>query len=88
MEDRWCWLIELDCDGIEGVGKVVRDGAWPSLLGELRLRGLRPLVAVVAPGLAAIAHRPTLPTHAPPPALPLAMTVVFRGGLAMPRLTQ
>jgi hypothetical protein len=49
-DDRWGWLLELDCDGAEGASRVVRDGAWTSLLGDLRLLGMRPLVAVVGDG--------------------------------------
>jgi hypothetical protein len=50
LDDRWGWLLELDCDGSEGASRVVRDGAWTSLLGDLRLLGMRPLVAVVGDG--------------------------------------
>jgi hypothetical protein len=41
------WLIELDCDGPEGADRTVRSGAWTDLLGDLRLLGMRPMVAVV-----------------------------------------
>ena len=49
-DDRWGWLLELDCDGSEGASSVVRAAAWTSHLGDLRVLGIRPLVAVVGDG--------------------------------------
>ena len=45
--NQWGWLIEVDCDGAEGADRAVCDGAWTALLGDLRLLGMRPTVAVV-----------------------------------------
>jgi hypothetical protein len=44
---QWGWLIELDCDNPGGVDRATRDDAWTDLLGDLRLLGMRPTVAVV-----------------------------------------
>jgi hypothetical protein len=44
---QWGWLIELDCDNPGGVDRATRDDAWKDLLGDLRLLGMRPTVAVV-----------------------------------------
>ncbi len=45
--NQWGWLIEVDCDNPSGVDKATRDDAWKELLGDLRLLGMRPTVAVV-----------------------------------------
>jgi hypothetical protein len=45
--DEWGWLIEIDCENRDDMDRVVRDGAWTDLLGDLRLLGMRPTVAVV-----------------------------------------
>ena len=44
---QWGWLIELDCDNPGGVERATCDQAWKDLLGDLRLLGMRPAVAVV-----------------------------------------
>jgi hypothetical protein len=45
--NEWGWLIEIDCQDPDGADRVVRDGAWTALMGDLRLLGMRPTVAVV-----------------------------------------
>jgi hypothetical protein len=45
--NQWGWLIEIDCESPDGANRVVRDGAWTALMGDLRLLGMRPTVAVV-----------------------------------------
>lgn len=46
--DHWAWMIELDCDEPDGAQRAVRDTAWRLVLGDLRLLGMHPSVAVVA----------------------------------------
>jgi hypothetical protein len=41
------WLIELECEAPDGADRAVKDDAWKLLLGDLRLLGMRPSVAVV-----------------------------------------
>ena len=45
--NQWGWLIEVDCDGPDGADRATCDDAWTALLGDLRLLGMRPTVAVV-----------------------------------------
>jgi hypothetical protein len=45
--NQWGWLIEIDCESPDDTNRVVRDGAWTALMGDLRLLGMRPTVAVV-----------------------------------------
>jgi hypothetical protein len=45
--NQWGWLIELECEGPEGAARATCDDAWTVLLGDLRLLGMRPTVAVV-----------------------------------------
>jgi hypothetical protein len=45
--NQWGWLIEVDCDGPDGADRATCDDAWTVLLGDLRLLGMRPTVAVV-----------------------------------------
>jgi hypothetical protein len=45
--NQWGWLIEIDCEGPEGADRAICDDAWTDLLGDLRLLGMRPTVAVV-----------------------------------------
>jgi hypothetical protein len=45
--DHWAWMIELDCDPPDGAQRAVRDRAWQLVLGDLRLLGMRPSVALV-----------------------------------------
>jgi hypothetical protein len=45
--NQWGWLIEVDCDGPGDAQSATRDDAWTALLGDLRLLGMRPTVAVV-----------------------------------------
>jgi hypothetical protein len=43
----WGWLVEFDFDTAEHARGVVRDDAWGMLLGDLRLLGMSPTVALV-----------------------------------------
>ena len=45
--NQWGWLIEIECESPDDADRVVRDGAWTALIGDLRLLGMRPTVAVV-----------------------------------------
>jgi hypothetical protein len=45
--NQWGWLIEVDCDGPDGADRATCDDGWTALLGDLRLLGMRPTVAVV-----------------------------------------
>ena len=45
--NQWGWLIEIDCENRDDTDRVVQDGAWTALLGDLRLLGMRPTVALV-----------------------------------------
>ena len=45
--DEWGWLVEIDCETRDDADRVVRDSAWTDLLGDLRLLGMRPTVAIV-----------------------------------------
>jgi hypothetical protein len=45
--NQWGWLIEVDCDGPDSADRATCDDAWAALLGDLRLLGMRPTVAVV-----------------------------------------
>jgi hypothetical protein len=44
---QWSWLIEIDCDCPDGTERTTCDQTWKDLLGDLRLLGMRPAVAVV-----------------------------------------
>ena len=48
---RWCpewgWLIELHFDDVQTARETVADDAWALLLGDLRLLGMRPTVALI-----------------------------------------
>jgi hypothetical protein len=46
--NHWAWMIELDCDDPDGAQRAVSAGAWKLVLGDLRLLGMRPSVALVA----------------------------------------
>ena len=43
----WGWLIEIEFESAELAGRAVRESAWAMLLGDLRLLGMHPMVAVV-----------------------------------------
>jgi hypothetical protein len=45
---HWGWMIELDCEDPDGPDRAVRDRAWKLVLGDLRLLGMQPSVALVA----------------------------------------
>ena len=45
---HWSWMIELECEAPDGPYRAVNDRAWRLVLGDLRLLGLRPSVALVA----------------------------------------
>jgi hypothetical protein len=45
---EWDWLIELDCDDHDAATRAVRGEAGALLLGDLRLLGMRPPLAIVA----------------------------------------
>jgi hypothetical protein len=45
---HWGWMIELKCDAPDGPQRAVKDHAWKLVLGDLRLLGMRPSVALVA----------------------------------------
>jgi hypothetical protein len=46
--DHWGWMIELECEDPDGSQRAVRDQAWKLVLGDLRMLGMRPSVALVA----------------------------------------
>ncbi len=43
----WGWLIEFDFETAEHARGAVRESAWAMLLGDLRLLGMSPTVALV-----------------------------------------
>lgn len=43
----WGWLVELDFETAELARAAVGEHAWSMLLGDLRLLGMRPSVALV-----------------------------------------
>lgn len=46
--DHWGWMIELECDAPDGPRRAVNDRAWKLVLGDLRMLGMQPSVALVA----------------------------------------
>lgn len=46
--DHWNWMIELECEDPDGPYRAVKDRAWKLVLGDLRLLGMQPSVALVA----------------------------------------
>jgi hypothetical protein len=46
--DHWGWMIELECEAPDGPYRAVKDRAWKLVLGDLRLLGMQPSVALVA----------------------------------------
>jgi hypothetical protein len=46
--DHWGWMIELECEAPDGPYRAVKDRAWKLILGDLRLLGMQPSVALVA----------------------------------------
>jgi hypothetical protein len=48
LSDHWRWMIELECEDPDGSPRAVSDRAWKLVLGDLRLLGMRPSVALVA----------------------------------------
>jgi hypothetical protein len=45
--DAWGWLVEFDFDTPECAREAVDEDAWALLLGDLRLVGMSPRVALV-----------------------------------------
>ena len=45
---HWSWMIELHCQAPDGAHRAVEDRAWKVILGDLRLLGMQPSVALVA----------------------------------------
>jgi hypothetical protein len=45
--ETWAWMFELECRDADAACEAVRHGAGRTLLGELRLLGMRPSVALV-----------------------------------------
>ncbi len=43
----WGWLVEFDFDTPEGARGAVGEDVWALLLGDLRLVGMSPMVALV-----------------------------------------
>jgi hypothetical protein len=43
----WGWLIEFDFETADSARGAARDDAWAMLLGDLRLLGMSPTVALV-----------------------------------------
>ena len=44
---EWGWLVEFDFETAECARGAVREDAWAMLLGDLRLLGMSPTVALV-----------------------------------------
>jgi hypothetical protein len=44
---EWGWLIELDFESADRAREAVREQGWSMLLGDLRLLGMSPSVALV-----------------------------------------
>lgn len=45
--ETWAWMFELECRDAEAACEAVRHGAGLMLLGDLRMLGMRPCVALV-----------------------------------------
>jgi hypothetical protein len=45
--ETWAWMFELECRDVEAACEAVGEGAGRILLGDLRLLGMRPCVALV-----------------------------------------
>jgi hypothetical protein len=47
MSEPWSWMVEIDCEDLEAAREALGNGAAMLLLGDLRLLGMRPYVALV-----------------------------------------
>lgn len=45
--ETWAWMFELECRDADAACEALRHGAGLTLLGDLRLLGMRPSVALV-----------------------------------------
>jgi hypothetical protein len=54
----WDWLIEVECSGAQDAERATCDGAFRALVGDLRLVGMHPTLA--------LANRPVELTDRPP----------------------
>ena len=45
--ETWAWMFELECRDVDAACEAFRHGAGLTLLGDLRLLGMRPSVALV-----------------------------------------
>jgi DNA-binding transcriptional LysR family regulator len=45
--EAWAWMLELECRDAEAACAAVRHGAGLTLLGDLRMLGMHPKVALV-----------------------------------------
>jgi hypothetical protein len=48
--EPWSWMVQIDCEDLEAAREALRTGPAMLLLGDLRLLGMRPSVAVVEEG--------------------------------------
>jgi len=47
FSETWAWMVELECRDAEAACEAVSGGAGLTLLGDLRMLGMRPSVALV-----------------------------------------
>ena len=47
FSETWAWMVELECRDAEAARGALREGAGVELLADLRMLGMRPLVALV-----------------------------------------
>jgi hypothetical protein len=48
--ETWSWMVQIDCDDVEAARDALGNGPAMMLLGDLRLLGMRPSVALVEDG--------------------------------------
>jgi hypothetical protein len=50
FSDTWSWMVQMDCRDLEAARDAIRKGPALMLLGDLRLLGMRPCVALLEDG--------------------------------------
>jgi hypothetical protein len=47
FSETWSWMVQIDCDDVDAAREALGNGPAMMLLGDLRLLGMRPFVALV-----------------------------------------
>jgi hypothetical protein len=50
LSDTWSWMVQIDCRDLDAARDALREGPGLMLLGDLRLLGMRPSVALLEDG--------------------------------------